>query len=61
MYENSDSQFFRITNGIQPGPDAFDESKVVMTFSTILGVMERLCSYRLVLEGKTVKEIPESS
>ena len=32
-----------------------------MTFSTILGIKEILCSFRLVLEGKTVKEIPESS
>ena len=32
-----------------------------MTFLTILGVMEILCSFRLVLEGKTGKKIPESS
>ena len=32
-----------------------------MTFLTILGVIEILCSLRLVLEGKTGKEIPESS
>ena len=32
-----------------------------MTFLTILGVTEILCSFRLVLEAKTVKEIPESS
>ena len=32
-----------------------------MTFSTILGVTEILCSFRLILEGKTGKEIPESS
>ena len=32
-----------------------------MTFSTILGVTEILCSFRLVLEGKTDKKIPESS
>ena len=32
-----------------------------MTFLTILGVMEILCSFRLVLEGKTGKELPESS
>ena len=31
-----------------------------MTFLTILGVIE-ICSFRLVLEGKTGKEIPESS
>ena len=32
-----------------------------MTFLTISGVTEVLCSFRLVLEGKTGKEIPESS
>ena len=32
-----------------------------MTFLTILGVTEILCSFRLVLEGKTGKEIPASS
>ena len=32
-----------------------------MTFLTILGVIEILCSFRLVLEEKTGKEIPESS
>ena len=32
-----------------------------MTFLTILGVTKILCSFRLVLEGKTGKEIPESS
>ena len=31
-----------------------------MTFLTILGVTE-ICSFKLVLEGKTGKEIPESS
>ena len=61
MYESSGSQFFRTTTGIQSGPDAFDESRFVMTFLTILGIMEILCSFRLVLEGKTSKQIPESS
>ena len=32
-----------------------------MTFLTTLGVIKILCSFRLVLEGKTGKEIPESS
>ena len=61
MYESSGSQFFKTTTGIQLGPYAFDESRFVMTFLTILGVMEILCSFRLVLEGKIGKEIPESS
>ena len=41
--------------------DAFDESRFVLTFSTILGVTKILCSFRLVLEEKTGKEITESS
>ena len=32
-----------------------------MIFLTILGVLEILCSFRWVLEGKTDEEIPESS
>ena len=32
-----------------------------MTFLTTLGVTEILCNFKLVLEGKTGKEIPESS
>ena len=32
-----------------------------MTFLTILGVTEILYSFKLVLEGKTGEEIPESS
>ena len=32
-----------------------------MTFLTIMGVTEMLCSFRLVLQGKAGKEIPESS
>ena len=31
-----------------------------MIFLTILGVTEILCSFRLVLEGKTGKQIPQS-
>ena len=61
MYESPGSQFFRTTTGIQSGPDAFDESRFVMTFLAILGVMEIFCSFRLVPEAKTGKEIPESS
>ena len=34
---------------------------LAMTFLTTLGVTEILFSFRLVLEGKTGKEIPESS
>ena len=55
VYKSSTSQFFRTITGIQSGPDAFDESRFIMTFLTILGVIEILCSFRLVLEGKTGK------
>ena len=59
--ESPGSQFFRITTGIQSGLDAFDKSRFIMAFLTIVGVTEILCSFKLVLEGKTDKEIPESS
>ena len=61
MYESSGSQFFRTTTGTQSRPEAFDESRFVMTFLAILGLTEILCSFRLVLGGKTGKEIPELS
>ena len=47
MYETSGSQFFRTTIGIKSGPD------------TNLGDTGKLYSFRLVLEGKAGKEIPE--
>ena len=53
MYESSGSQFFRTTTGIQSGPKTFDESRINTTFLTILGVIEILCRFRLVLEEKT--------
>ena len=61
MYKSSSSQLFRTTTEVQSGLNAFDESRLVRTFLAILGVTEILCSFRLVLEGKTGKEIPESS
>ena len=39
----------------------FNKSMPVMTFLTILGVKEILCSFRLVLERNVGKAIPESS
>ena len=45
-------KIFRSTTGIQSGPDAFNKSKFVMIFLTILGVTEMLCSFGLVLEEK---------
>ena len=61
MYESSGSQYFRTTTGIQSGSDAFDETRFVKSFFTILGVTVILRSFRLVLEGKIGKGIPESS
>ena len=58
-YESSDSQLFTATTVIQSGPFAFDKSRLVVTFLTNLRFTEILCSFRLVLEGKTGKEIPE--
>ena len=59
MYKSKDLQFIRTTTGIQSGPDAFDKSTLVMTSLTNLGVTLRSGIFRLVLEGKTGKEIPE--
>ena len=39
--------------------NTFDKSGFIMTFLTILGVIEILCSFRLVLEAKTGKETPD--
>ena len=61
MSESSGSQFFRANTGMQSGPDAFDESRLLITFLTILEVTEILCSFKLVLEEKIGKEIPELS
>ena len=56
IYESSGSQFLWTTTRIQSGPAAFDKASQ----QTNLGVKE-ICSFRLVLEGKTGKEIPQSS
>ena len=61
MSGSSGSQFFKTITGIKSGPDASDKSRFLMTSLTILGVREILCSFRLVLQGKTGKDIPESS
>ena len=61
LFSPSMSTFsFRISPW-QSGPDAFEKSRFIMTFLTIVGVTEILCSFRLVLEEKTSKDIPESS
>ena len=53
MHESPGQQFFRTTAGIQSGPEAFDESRLVITFLTILGAMEILSNFRLFPEAKT--------
>ena len=46
---------------MQSGPDAFDKSRFIIIFLTILGDTEILCCFKVVQEGKSGKEIPESS
>ena len=47
--------FFRNTTGIQSGPDAFDDSRFLMTFLTFFRIMEILCKFSLVLEEKILE------
>ena len=61
MYESAGSHYFRTTKVIQPGLEAFDNSKFVMCFLTNQGVTGILCIFRLVTEWKVGKEIHESS
>ena len=39
----------------------FDKSRFITTFLTILGDTQVLCSFKLVLEGKSGKKIPQPS
>ena len=58
---NKTPQFSRTTIGIQLGSHAFDKLRFVMTLLTIVGITELICSFKLVLEGKAGKEIPQPS
>ena len=58
MYESLGSQFFRTDTVIESGPNAFDESRLVMTYLRVKGT---LYSFRLVLEGKAGKVVTTSS
>ena len=60
MYESSGPQLFITTPRIPSGSDAFNKSRFIMIFLTMLRLTEILCSFtfRLLLEGKSVKEIP---
>ena len=55
------SEIYRRVQQLCIKVQAFDELRFIMAFLTNLGVTEILCGFRLVLEGKTGKEIPESS
>ena len=55
IYESSGSQFLRITTGIQSGPDAFDESRFIMTFLTIMGGRKYYAVSDQLQKGKQVK------
>ena len=61
MYESLGQQFLITTTGIQSATDTFNKLRFIMTFLIFLGVTKILCSFKLVLEVKTEKEIPESS
>ena len=61
MYKSLNSHIFRTATEIESNQDVFDELWFIVTFSTILVVTELLCSFRLVLGGKTGKVIPVSS
>ena len=60
-YKSSGSQFLRTTTWIQSGPDVFGQSNLVMTQLAKFGVSGILCNSRLVLQGKTGKEMSMSS
>ena len=51
----------KTTTGIQSVPDAINESRLIMTFLTNVGVTGIICSFRLVQEEKAGSELPESS
>ena len=61
MYESSGSHFLKTTTGMESGLDAFNKSRLVVTFLINWEDTGILCSFRLVLEEKTGKEIRESS
>ena len=47
MFESSGPEFFRTTTGIKSEPDAFDESRFVVTFLTILLSFETAKDFEL--------------
>ena len=61
MYESLDSKFFRTTLGIQSGTTTSDKSSLDVTILTNSKVKGLSYSFRLVLEGKTSRDITWSS
>ena len=55
MHENSGSQFFRTSTGIQSEPDAFEHPWFVLIFLINLVVLRIFYIFTLVLEGKAGK------
>ena len=43
------------------GLEILQESRAVITFLTILGVVEKSSTFRLVLKGKECRQLPQSS
>ena len=60
MYENSGSHFSRASTWIESGLDTFDKSGLGITFLYNFWTQRIFFSFRLVLEGKTGKKIPDS-
>ena len=61
MYASLGSHFFRTTTEKKSGPADFEMSRLVMIFLIKLRVTWILFSFKLVLEGKTGNEIPDTS
>ena len=64
MHESSGSQFCRTMAWIQSATDAFDESRFVMTFLTIMGVNRNIMQFQISFRRENrfqCQEIPESS
>ena len=57
MEKSSGSQFFGRVTGIQSGSGTFDEFRFIIIFLTILGVIEILCTFKIVLEGEAGNKI----
>ena len=61
MYESSGLHFSKTTTGIQLGSNISEKLTLIMTSLTDLRATLLACSFRLVLEGKAGKEIPDPS